>query len=251
VDYIQQLILFLIAVVANWFSALAGGGAGLIQLPILIFLGLPFPLALATHKIATVALGVGATTRHMREGHLDWRILLLIFLAGTPGVVGGALFILDVPARTAEVALGILTLLLSLYSWFKPELGLKTDHHHRTAFGYVVGGLVLLLIGFANGALSAGSGLFVTLWLVYWFGLEYRLAVAQTLVAVGLGWNGAGAITMGAVATVQWSWIPALILGSLVGGYLGANTSIKTGNERIKRLYEIITLVVAIKLLWG
>ena len=162
-DYIQQLILFLIAVVANWFSALAGGGAGLIQLPILIFLGLPFPLALATHKIATVALGVGATTRHMREGHLDWRILLLIFLAGTPGVVGGALFILDVPARTAEIALGILTLLLSLYSWFKPELGLKTDHHHRTAFGYVVGGLVLLLIGFANGALSAGSGLFVTL----------------------------------------------------------------------------------------
>ena len=85
-DYIQQLILFLIAVVANWFSALAGGGAGLIQLPILIFLGLPFPLALATHKIATVALGVGATTRHMREGHLDWRILLLIFLAGTPAV---------------------------------------------------------------------------------------------------------------------------------------------------------------------
>ena len=58
-DYTQLVILFLIAIVANWFSALAGGGAGLIQLPLLIFLGLPFPLALATHKVATVALGLG------------------------------------------------------------------------------------------------------------------------------------------------------------------------------------------------
>lgn len=250
-EYIEQIALFAIAVIANWFSALAGGGAGLIQLPILIFMGLPFPLALATHKIATVALGVGATARHLREGHLDKTILWLIFLSGVPGVILGALFILDVPARTAEMALGILTLLLSLYSWFKPELGLVTTHKHRDLMGYLMGGSVLFFIGFANGALSAGSGLFVTLWLVYWFGLEYKRAVAQTLVAVGLGWNGAGAITMGAVAEVQWSWIPALVLGSLVGGYLGAHTSIQSDNQMIKRLYEVITFVVAIKLLWG
>ncbi|MGB0502781.1 MAG: TSUP family transporter, partial [Thalassolituus sp.] len=63
--------------------------------------------------------------------------------------------------------------------------------------------------------------------------------------------NGAGAITMGAVAEVQWSWIPALVLGSLLGGYLGAQTSIQSGNQMIKRLFEVITFVVAIKLLWG
>jgi len=104
-DYTQQIALFLIAVVANWFSALAGGGAGLIQLPILIFLGLPFPLALATHKVATVALGIGATLRHLREKHLDRPVLLLIVGAGVPGVVAGVHFILDVPARQAEIAL--------------------------------------------------------------------------------------------------------------------------------------------------
>ena len=71
-DYTQHLVLFVIAVVANWFSALAGGGAGLIQLPILIFLGLPFSLALATHKVATVALGVGATVRHLKEKHTSF-----------------------------------------------------------------------------------------------------------------------------------------------------------------------------------
>ena len=251
VEYTEHLVLFLIAVVANWFSALAGGGAGLIQLPILIFMGLPFSLALATHKIATVALGLGATMRHLREGHLDKLILLVIFLAGAPGVVLGALFILDVNGRHAEIALGILTLMLSLYSWFRPELGLSTSEKHRDVTGLAIGALGLFIIGFANGALSAGSGLFVTLWLVYWFGLEYKLAVAQTLVAVGLGWNGTGAVTMGAVAEVKWDWIPALIAGSLVGGYIGAHTSIQSGNLLIKRLYEVITLLVGLKLLWG
>ena len=59
-ELIEQLLLFVVSTVANTFSAYAGGGAGLLQLPALIFLGLPFAIALATHKIASVALGIGA-----------------------------------------------------------------------------------------------------------------------------------------------------------------------------------------------
>jgi uncharacterized membrane protein YfcA len=247
----EQGTLLVLSVIANWFSALAGGGAGLIQLPILIFMGLPFPLALATHKIATVALGLGATVRHLKEDHLQRWLLLLVLLAGVPGVVAGAIFILDIPSRPAEITLGLLTLSLSIYSVFKPSLGLEAEARHRDKRGILIGALVLLLIGFINGALSAGSGLFVTLWLVYWFGFDYKLAVAHTLVAVGLGWNGSGAITMGAMADVQWSWIPALVAGSLIGGYLGAHTSVSSANVTIKRLYELVTAIVAIKLLWG
>jgi uncharacterized membrane protein YfcA len=51
----ELLLLFLVSLVANLFSAFSGGGAGLIQLPVLIFLGLPFTVALATHKVASVA----------------------------------------------------------------------------------------------------------------------------------------------------------------------------------------------------
>ena len=58
---VEQLVLFLVSLVANLFSAFSGGGAGLIQLPVLIFMGLPFTIALATHKVASVALGIGAT----------------------------------------------------------------------------------------------------------------------------------------------------------------------------------------------
>ena len=41
-ELLLQLVLAAISVVANGLSAFAGGGAGLVQLPALILLGLPF-----------------------------------------------------------------------------------------------------------------------------------------------------------------------------------------------------------------
>ena len=67
---IEQLSLVMISLLANGLSAMAGGGAGLLQLPVLLFLGLSFSSALATHKIASVALGIGATLRHLRLWYL-------------------------------------------------------------------------------------------------------------------------------------------------------------------------------------
>jgi uncharacterized membrane protein YfcA len=250
-DYTQHLVLFVIAIIANWFSALAGGGAGLIQLPILIFMGLPFSLALATHKVATVALGSGATIRHLKEKHSSIRLLALMLISGIPGVILGAYIIIDVDDRWAEIVLGGLTLSLACYSIMKPQLGREGRLLHRDAIGMIIGAIGFFVIGFANGALSAGSGLFVTLWLVYWFGFDYRLAVAHTLIAVGLGWNASGAVTMTLFAEVKWDWLPALVCGSLVGGYLGAHSSIKAGSAWIKRCYELVTLIVGIKLLVG
>lgn len=249
-DWIQQLILFTISVVANLFSAFAGGGAGLIQFPVLIFLGLGFGTALATHKLASVALGLGASLRHWRERSLEARFSLFVLAAGLPGVVLGAVFILDVPDRWARTALGLLTIGLGVYSWLHVGLGLQHRPRHRDPRGFLVGGLVLFLVGVLNGSLTSGTGLFCTLWLVRWFGLDYRRAVAYTLVLVGLFWNGTGALTLGWLGEVKWSWLPALLLGSLLGGYLGAHLSIIKGNRWIKRAYELVTVLIGIKLLF-
>ena len=247
----EQFLLFLVAVAANGFSALAGGGAGLIQLPALIFLGLPFAVALATHKVASVALGVGASLRHWREGALERRFAMLILVTGLPGAVLGASLILHVPGRWAEVALGILTAGLGLYSLLRPNLGTVHAELHRDSWGYAVGGSVLFAIGVLNGSLTSGTGLFVTLWLVHWFGLDYKRAVAYTLVLVGLFWNGAGALTLMSLGDVKWDWMPALLAGSVLGGYLGAHYAIAKGNRLIKRCFEVVTLAVGTKLILG
>jgi uncharacterized protein len=248
---VEQFTLFVISLLANLFSAFSGGGAGLVQLPALIFLGLPFSVALATHKVASVALGIGATLRHLREGGLERQFVIYMLLAGVPGVVIGASLILHVPDRLATLALGVLTLGLSFYSMLSPSLGQDYLPVHRNHQGYLLGGLGLFLIGILNGSLTSGTGLFVTLWLVRWFGLDYRRAVAHTLVMVGVFWNGSGAITLGLLGNVQWSWVPVLLLGSLLGGYLGAHLAIAKGNRWIKRGFEAVTLVVGIKLILG
>ena len=236
---------------ANLFSAFAGGGAGLLQLPVLIFFGLPFGIALATHKIASVALGVGATLRHIREGGLRRRFVVFILATGLPGVLLGASIVLQVPGRYAEVALGVLTLGLGIYSVVRGQMGLTERPRNREGVGLWLGGAGLFGIGILNGSLTSGTGLFVTLWLVRWFGADYRQAVAYTLVLVGMFGNGTGAIALGLMGEVRWDWLPALLLGSLIGGYAGAHLAILKGNRWIKRAFEIVTLLVGFKLIIG
>ncbi len=250
-SFIEHFILFVISLLANTFSALSGGGAGLIQFPVLIFLGLTFSVALATHKVASVALGLGAALRYISSSRLERQFVILLLVAGLPGVVIGGSVILMVPDRIAEIALGVLTGSLGIYSLFKPALGQLYTPLNRERNGYLIGAVILFFLGILNGSLTSGTGLFVTIWLILWFGMDYQRAVAYTLILVGLFWNGAGAITLGILGEIKWDWIPALLLGSLLGGYLGSHLALRWGNRWIKRSFEIVTLLIAIRLIWG
>lgn len=244
-----QIVLLLASLAANFFSALSGGGAGLIQFPILIFLGLSFGVALATHKVASVALGLGATIRHLKESHLARRESLIILGAGLPGVVLGASTILNVPEDLATFFLGLLTLSLGVYSIFKPKLGMEYQPRNWEGRGLLTGMAGLFGVGFLNGSITSGTGLFLTIWLIRHFGLDYKRAVAYTLVLCGLFWNGTGALVLGYLGTIAWQWMPALLAGSLIGGYLGSHVAIKKGNLWIKRSFEIITILIGLKLM--
>ncbi|AFJ02783.1 putative permease [Methylophaga frappieri] len=247
----EHCILFVVSLLANTFSALSGGGAGLIQFPVLIFLGLSFAVALATHKVASVALGLGAILRYLRTSRLERQFVSLLLVAGLPGVVLGGNLILQVPDRLAEVALGVLTGSLGIYSFLTPDLGQDYQPKRRDVRGFAWGGGALFFLGVLNGSLTSGTGLFVTLWLVLWFGMDYQRAVAYTLILVGLFWNGAGAITLGILGDIRWDWLPALLFGSLIGGYLGSHLALRWGNRWIKRCFEIVTLLIGIRLITG
>ena len=248
---LEQIALFVASLAANFFSALSGGGAGLIQFPMLIFLGLPFGVALATHKIASVALGLGATLRHLKTSRLERRFSLVILGAGLPGVVLGSVSILHVPERAATFALGVLTLGLGLYSILKPRLGMEHAPRNQRGTGLLLGMAGLFGVGFLNGSITSGTGLFLTLWLVRWFGLDYTRAVAYTLILCGLAWNGTGALVLGLLGTVAWDWMPALLAGSLIGGYLGSHVAIAKGNLWVKRSFEVVTILIGAKLILG
>ena len=248
-DLPNQLALAAVALISNGLSAFAGGGAGLVQLPALILLGLNFSTALATHKVASVALGVGAAGRHWRASSLDRRLSALVLCAGLPGVWIGANLVLAIPDKAATACLALLTLGLGVYSSRRPQLGNDQSWRPLTGTTFWLGAFGLFGIGVINGSLTSGTGLFVTLWLVRWFGLSYTRAVAHTLILVGLGWNGTGAITLGMQGDIHWQWLPALIAGSLVGGYIGAHLSIKQGDKIVKQAFEVLALVMGLSLL--
>lgn len=242
---IDQIILFVISIVANTMSAFAGGGAGLLQFPAIIFLGLPFAIALATHKTATFALGLGALYRNwQKKEQVDWRFAAFIMICGLPGTILGAWIIIKMPEHIAELVLGVLTIGIGVYSALKKQLGQTALPLHRDRIGLIIGGIILFLIGVYNGSFASGSGLFVTMWLIIWFGCDYKMAVIYTMTLVGFFWNGAGALSLIAMgAPVQWSWMPALLVGSFLGGYLGAHIGSLKGNLWIKRGFEIVTML--------
>ena len=245
----ELIFVIIIAFVANTFSAYSGGGAGLLQFPALIFLGLPFAAALATHKIATVGLGIGAALRHSKNKNINFQISALMLGIGVPAVLLGAWLVLYIPETFAQILLGVLTVGLGVFSFCKPELGLENKFAGFNTKSAVVFGLGLFAIGFLNGSLSSGSGLFATMWLVGFLKLDYKLAVAHTMIWVGLCWNASGSLLLGVIGEVHWHWVAPLLIGAILGGFFGAHLSIKKDNKLIKRAFEIVTIAVGLGLL--
>ncbi|MDN3682129.1 sulfite exporter TauE/SafE family protein [Vibrio tapetis subsp. quintayensis] len=251
-DWINTSLLFFGSLTASTLSSIAGGGAGLLQFPLLIFLGLPFSVALATHKIATVAMGLGAAGSHLKSKTLDVPLMSYLITVGSLGVVIGANLVVNLNGELGERLLGALILCLGIYSRIKPALGHQETPTHRDLKGWVIGGLVLILLGIFNGSLTAGSGLVVTLFLVRWFGFSYKQSVALTLICVGLFWNGIGAMAIiHAGINPHWPWIPILLVASFFGGWLGAYLTTKLSNHIIKKAFELLTFAVGIKLILG
>ncbi len=249
-DWINSLGLFIGSFISNTLASLSGGGAGLLQFPLLIFFGLPFSVALATHKVASVALGLGAAFTHIKQRSFSYPIAIYLVVVGSVGVVIGANIVLLIPEQFAEKLLGLMILAIGLYSRFKKELGQTESPQHRDRWGFIIGGLGLITIGIINGSLTAGSGLLVTMFLVRWFGFNYKQAVALTLFCVGLFWNGIGGVAIvQAGAPVYWPWLPILLIGSFVGGGLGAYLTTRYSNRMIKICFEILTFAVGVKLL--
>lgn len=248
---LNQSLLFLASLFANTMAAFAGGGAGLIQFPALLFLGLPFSVALATHKIATVALGLGSTYRYLKGGNkLDWKMGAWLLACGVPGTVLGAFIIIYTPERISEFCLGVITISLGVYSIFRKKMGQSASPKNRDLKGYLIGGFILFLIGVFNGSLASGSGMFVTMLLIMWFGMDYKSAVMYMMILGGVFWNASGALSIMAFGQpVQWSWMPVLLIGSFAGGYLGSHLGILKGNKWIKRAFEAVTIFTGLYLM--
>lgn len=247
---IESTVLFVVGFISNLLSSLAGGGTGLLQFPALIFLGLPFTAALATHKVTTVAMGWGAAAQSIKNKNLKKIIILHLILAGLPGVLIGAEIVLYIPESIGVFSLGIMNILLGVYSFFKKDLGQDSvSGRDLTIKKSFLGMVVIFIIGVLNGSITSGTGLLVTIWLVIFYELNYRLAIQHMLVVVGILWNAVGATSLALNGEVNWLWVSILLPSAFLGSWLGIYLATKISNFAIKKVFEFFAVLSGIQLI--
>ena len=245
----KRVLIFLISFVSNTFSAISGGGAGLIQLPALLLSGIPYYQALATHKVATVALGLGGSIRNFKSLRNDIYILWQILFFGTPGVILGSSIVKYLSEQYLYLILGIFSILLALYSFWKPSLGLNSldiNINYRLKISFII---PIFFIGILNGSVSSGTGLLVTILLIKAFKMDFLRAISATFFTVGIFWNAIGAFFLSRIGSIPSYLLAVLILGSFTGGYFGAHLSNLKGNKLIKKTFTVVCLIVGLTLL--
>jgi uncharacterized protein len=227
---------FLASFVACFFSSLAGGGAGLILLPLLLLLGLPFVNAIACHKLAVGFIGVGSGYRYIRAGLIDWPVFWWTALLGLPAVVMGTLLAAKAPGELMEPVLGVVILIMVAFSLWRRSAHL--EHRPRSlADGWRLASLLLLPMAFYSGWISAGAGIFTTYLYLLYFRYDQLHATAMTLSANGIFWNAVGATAHIFLGHVVWGLAPGLVGGAILGSYCGASLGIQRGNQFLRKVF--------------
>ena len=245
----KNIAIFLISFLSNTFSAISGGGAGLLQLPGLILFGIPYHQALASHKLATVALGIGGSLRNYKSLRNDIWVAWQILIFGLPGVIFWAYIFVYISEQYLYLILSIISIFLAFYSVLTPELGLSSGNIKLNLVHKIRFFIFVFLIGIMNGSISSGTGLLLTILLIRTFGMDFLRAISLTFLTVGIFWNFTGAIFLSKIGSVTSNLLIILIIGSFVGGYFGAHLSKLKGNKVIKKCFTTVCLLVGISLL--
>tara|TARA_B100000886_G_C20348534_1_gene459829 strand:- start:62 stop:874 length:813 start_codon:yes stop_codon:yes gene_type:complete len=245
----KSIYIFFISFFSNTFSAISGGGAGLLQLPALLLFGVPYYHALASHKFATVALGIGGSLRNYKSLRDDRYVAWQILIFGLPGVIFGTSIVEYLSEQYLYLFSGIISILLAFYSFLKSDVGLSSGNKKLNLVNRIRFLIFIFLIGILNGSISSGTGLLLTMLLIKTFGMDFLRAISLTFLTVGIFWNFIGAIFLTNIGQVSSNILIILIIGSFTGGYFGAHLSKLKGNILVKKTFTTVCLLVGMSLL--
>jgi len=245
----NSIYVFLISFFSNTFSAISGGGAGLLQLPALILSGVPYYQALASHKLATVALGIGGSLRNFKSLGSDINVAWQILIYGLPGVILGSSLVEYISEKYLYLLLGVISISLAFYSLLKSDLGLSSGNNKLNLVDKIRFLIFIFLVGILNGSISSGTGLLVTILLIKTFKMDFLRAISMTFFTVGIFWNFIGGVFLTRMGSVPSNILLVLMIGSFTGGYFGAHLSKLKGNILIKKTFIIVCISVGISLL--
>lgn len=226
-DAAHLLVYGILVLGMSVFSGIAGAGAGFIVTPVAILLGLAPAQAVSTNKFNGIANAVGSLSGlRSYGGHISKRtiatIMALAFVIG----LTSPLLIKSLESRWYQIILGVILLLMIPVMLYK-HIGVAATKPSRTR--KALGGMLLSVSLFLQGAFSGGLGTLVNVVLMGMLGMTAneahitkrwsQLILNVTIIFGVLGSN-----------LIVWPVAFTGMTASLVGSSIGARIAVKRGD---------------------
>ncbi len=242
------IFLALAAGFAGFVDAVAGGG-GLVQLPALL-IGIsdkPIPMILGTNKIPSIFGTSSSAASYFRRVRPDLRLTVTMAIPALIGSIEGAHLAAHFPTAVFHPLILILLVLVGIYTWRKPDLGLS----ERLRFTHITRLWIVaacgLTIGFYDGLFGPGTGTFLVFLLVIVVGYEF-LKASATAKLVNIATNFGAILTFQLTGHIWWRLGLALAVANVGGALVGSRLAIRGGSPLVRKIFLIVVAVLIAKL---
>ena len=244
----QIALLTLIGVVAGWLNVMAGGGS-LLTVPMMVFMGMPGPVANGTNRIAILIQNITAVATFRKRGFSDFKLSLSLAAAASIGAVFGAQVGVQLEGEWFNRVLALIMLGIMLLMW-TGHLGNKPDPDGGTRPRNLVLGHVLMVgAGLWGGFIQIGVGFLLMPILHRVMGLNLVLTNMHKVFVI-LVFSIVALTVFASQLELLWQVGLWLALGNAVGGWLGAHTTVTRGDVWIRRVLNAALIIFIVKLLF-
>ncbi len=229
------------------FAGTAAGGFGLIIVPVLIFLGLPAPVAVATTRVGLVAGNITSLYQFHKNKKIDYSMAIPLLILSAIGAYIGAQILLATPGETLEKLFGFFILIIIAMSLFKKDIGITKQIRPSRLLRWI-GYAALFFISILSAYFSAGTGLLGRSVLMYCFGQTFlESAGTRKLQSAVVGLTSVTVYISNGV--VYWPYAVTLLIGTALGSHFGAAYAIKKGDAWVRKIFIVAVLLSAVELL--
>ena len=247
VELWQLALLTAVGTGAGILNVMAGGGS-LISIPVMLFLGLPGPVANGTNRIAILAQNLSAITAFFRRGFSDFRLSLSLAACAIPGAALGAMAGTQLDGAWFNRALALIMVGVMLLMHFDKGSSERPQDHQPTRKQLLRGHLLMIGAGFWGGFIQIGVGFIIMPILNRAMGLDlvrtnmHKVFIIACYTVVAL-------VVFASQVEILWMVGLALALGNAIGGYLGAHFTVSKGERLVRMVLNMVLVVFIIKLL--
>ncbi|WP_445384886.1 sulfite exporter TauE/SafE family protein [Robiginitalea sp. IMCC44478] len=245
-EWYHYALLIGVGFVVGFINTVAGG-ASLISLPVLIFLGLPPAVANGTNRVAIVLQTAIAVAGFKSKGVSTFPFNVYLGISALLGSVLGAYIAVDIKGETFNRILAIIMVVVVLIIVFKPKMKVAELQERLSGKYLWLSIIAFFFIGIYGGFINAGIGFVIILFLHYVNRLSLVRANATKVAIVFI-------YTLAALAVfvlndkVIWKVGLVLALGNGLGAWFSSRISVSKGDGYIKIFLVGMVIVMAIKL---